>query len=419
MNTDLLKLIHEGKYLEAQRQIDDLLAKSFDNNYDLAIALFYLSWLQRGRGLQLTEFALATTGQLASVALKTQDPYLIALSLFRRGDVAFSKGSLAQAKADWENAESLFKQLELSDSYEMTWLSYHLALTYRDLHGYETAIPRLQQILNLNSCSHNMKYKIFRELFFCYCYLKEYKFAYQCFETLQSLFHHDGLEIDFKLFRTHLNILKKNFRGARSLLLTAAKEARASKIGRDRYDFSFHMAYLYAQKQNHTRMFHFISKHTDPIYKLQLYEIIIGQGSFEILSEYETLAIELGAAQHIGKAYLFRQLRQISITNGLVIDLEQTSKFTPREIYFLALLATSSSVSKNHIAREVFQDSFYESTYHDPKIYKMVSGINSFGPIVSNQNGNYLLNAETKISIVNAEKIKIKNAANKFIAAIR
>lgn len=419
LNKDLLNLIHAGKNLEAQKQIDVLLTDSSDNMPKLAIALFYLSWLQRGRGLQLTEHGLATTAQLASIALDIQDPYLIALSLFRRGDIAFCKGRLTQAKTDWENAEILFQKLELNDSYEMIWLKFHIALAYRDLHGYEAAIPKLQEILSWESCSGTMKYKISRELFFCYCYIREYKLAYQCFEKLQTLFSHEGLEIDFKLFRSHLNILKKNFKGARNFLLAAVTETRQSQIGRNRYDFSFHLAYLYSQKQDHTRLFHFISAHTDPIYKLQLYEVAIGQGNYEILAEYETLAFELGITRHIGKAHLYRQLRQQSLSSGLIIDLESTSKFSQREIDFLALLATSSSVSKNHIAREVFGDSFYEPTYHDAKIYKLVSAINSFGPLVSNQNGSYLLNPETKVSILNAENIKVKIAANKIIAAIK
>ena len=413
LKAELLNLIHNGRYDEAQEQIDIILTKFSDDKYNLAIGLFYQSWLQRARGLQLTECALITTAELISIARETQDPYLMGLYLFRRGDISFCKGRLTQAKTDWEDAEDFYKKVQMNDAYEVIWLKYHLALVYRDLYGYQVAIPLLQEILNLKSCSYAMKYKIYRELFFCFCYLKEYKSAYKCFETLQYLFKHDGLIVDFKIFKAHLNILKRNFKGARVLLLEAVTESRHSKIGRNRYDFSFHLAYFYSQKKDYTRMFHFISVHTDPIYKLQLYNIAIAKGKVGLLREYETLAFKIGITQHIKKSYVFRKMHQRKIK--LQIDLEKIFQFKQPGIDLLVLLATTSSASKDLIAREVFHDSFYQSSYHDPKIYKLVSQINSAGPTISNQKGRYQLNLNSLLSAIDAESIKVKIAANKLL----
>ncbi len=338
LNVEIMNLIHSGQYKRAEELVEDLLQNSFEDKYQYAIALFHLSWLQRGKGIQLSEVAIATTAQLASLALELQNPYLIALALFRRGDISFCKGRLAQAKSDWEQAEKLLSELNLNDCYEMGWLKYHLALVYRDLHGYQLALPHFQTVLNLTSLSDSLRYKVTREIFFCFCFLKEYHEAYKCFETLTRFSPYLGSEIDIELFRAHLAIVKRNFRSARKLLLSAAQTARRNGIGRDRYDFSFHIAYLYAQKKDSQRALLFISKNTDPIYKLQIFDILLSQRNFKVLLEYETLGLELGLAQHIEKALQHRKMRQ---TTGLKqLDLSQTTLLSRAEVKLLSLLAT-------------------------------------------------------------------------------
>ncbi|MDZ4661990.1 MAG: hypothetical protein SGJ18_10280 [Pseudomonadota bacterium] len=426
LSVELLTLIHSGQHLKAETFINEYLRNYESDKTNYAIGLFYRSWLQRGQGLQLTAEALTTTQQLTTIALELDNPYILALSLFRRGDVAFCKGQITQAKTQWEQAENLFEH----DSYELVWLKYHLALAYRDLFGYQIAIPKFQDVLSLKSSSDSLKYKVIRELFFCYCYLKEYRQAYECFEKLQTIYPHSGLEIDIKLFKSHLNILKRNFRGARTLLLEAVLLARKSNIGRNRHDFTFHLAYLYSQQKDYHKMFRFISKKTDPIYKLQLFSIALERGDFSFLSEYEELAYSLDLTQYIDKASRYKKQRPLNFKQIIKIDVANNSallkdtrieEFDKKEISFLALLAESQKLPKYRIAQEVLLDSFYEPNYHDPKIYKLVSKINSVlgaGRILVNQDGCYFPNPTIVISIHNSENSKIKLAASKIIDSL-
>ncbi|OQW51745.1 MAG: hypothetical protein A4S09_17595 [Proteobacteria bacterium SG_bin7] len=426
LNKEILEHIHTGRYQKAQDLIEKHLEEAADDREKTAIALFHLSWLQHGRGQQLTEIGVATVAQLASLAIDLNDNYVTALALFRRGAISFCKGRLGQAKVDWDNADLLFSKSIEADSYEVVWLKYHLALAIRDLHGYQFAIPKFQEIITLKSCSQDLRYKIIRELFFCYCYLNEYKSAYQCFENLESNSSHINQEIDFQIFRAHLAILKKNYRSARKLVLKAIVSARRLGFGRDRYDFNFHLAYLYAQKNNFKKMRNFISYTTDPIYKLQLFNIALENGDFSVLPEFETLAFDLGITQFIEKAHQHHKSRPglgslVVNAKNLTVTFKNRKLlgYGQKEVNFLILLGTSTAVSKIRVTREIFGDNFYEPTYHDPKIYRLVCAVNAAAPFALNRNGNYILNPATRMAVLNTDNEKIKIAAGKIAAAFK
>lgn len=426
LDQEILEFIHSGHYVQAQELIYKRLEEAADNKIKNAMALFHLSWLHHGLGQQLTENGMATVAQLASLANELNDNYITALALFRRGAISFCKGRLGQARVDWERSELLFvKSIEM-DSYELVWLKYHLALTMRDLHSYEFAIPKFQEVLSFSSCSQNLRNKIINELFFCYCYLNDYKSAYEIFERLENTLSHINREIDFQIYKAHLAIMKKKYRAARKLLLQSVVSARKSGFGRDRYDFNFHLAYLYAQKNDFKKMRNFISHHTDPIYKLQLFNIALEQGEFAFLSDFESLAFDLGITQFIEKAHQYHKSRPglgslVVNAKNLMVTFKNKKLlgYGKKEAKLLILLGTANAVSKVRIIREIFGDIFYDPFYHDPKIYRLISAVNAAAPFAINRDGSYILNPTTRMAVLSSDNEKIKIGARKIVAAFK
>lgn len=390
--------IHNGNWSFASAEIDKILNDQSVSARDHAHALFYQSWLLRAKGEQLTDFAYSVLQQLQLKHLNSNDDLIAALYYFRVGDWNFCKGNLNLAKEDLEKSITYFTSSNGLTSYEGAYAQYLLAITRRDLHGFADAIPYLKNLLDVLTTPelHRLRLKVFNELFFCYAFIKNSAEALITFEYLQKIKTNVLDKIDIGIAEAHMLILRRNFDRAREKLLNLAVEIKKTSINKARYDIGFHLAYLYAQRAEFKKAWMFLGKNADPIYKLQVFGIQLQSGDTSILADYKSMAEKSVCFYHleqIANYHRKKSKKKYRLGHREIND-------NPKIKKLLSLVSESKGLSKECIAKNIFNDNFYEAHYHDPKIYYLVLEANALIPkekLLVNRLGKYYLNPDIDV----------------------